>query len=188
MAQRAYKRSAALSNSTWYRGILSSEMAGTVDNDGAFDAVLSRIRSGTEPPPHVHSREDEFFYVFSGEVTFYVDGEVFQVTAGECMFLPRQKPHAFLITSAEAHLFVFLSPGGFFGAINKMNVPARRMEIPADRDTVTYANADLADTIKVFERYGVRLLTPEEIEAEMPRYPVGVDAEAARETVYTSRL
>jgi hypothetical protein len=46
------------------------------------------------------------------------------------------------------------------------------MEVPADVDTVTYANADLTETINVFEQYGVRLLTPDEISKEMPDYPL----------------
>lgn len=169
---RAYKRSAALSNSTWYKGILTSQMAGSAENGGAFDLVIAKMRRGTEPPPHVHSREDEFFYILSGEMKVYGDGEVFQVTAGECMFLPRGKSHAWLITSDEVHLIAVITPGGFFDAINKMNAPAERMEVPADADIVTYANADLTETIKVFEQYGVRLLSPDEIRAEMPQYPL----------------
>ena len=171
---RAYKRSPALPNSTWYKGILCSQMAGPADNNGAFDTVISRMRRGTEPPPHVHSREDEFFYMLSGEMTVYVDGEVFQLTAGECMYLPRRKPHAFLITSDEVHSVVTITPGGFFDAINKMNVPAERMDIPTDDDIVTYANADLTETMKVFEQYGVRFLTADEIHAAMPQYPAQV--------------
>jgi mannose-6-phosphate isomerase-like protein (cupin superfamily) len=89
---RAYKRSPALTNSTWYKGNLVSQMAGPADNNGAFDLIIVKMRRGNEPPPHVHSREDEFFYVLSGEMKVYVDGEVFSVTAGECMFLPRRKP------------------------------------------------------------------------------------------------
>ena len=169
---RAYKRSPALSNSTWYKGILTSQMAGTADNGGAFDLVIAKMRRGTEPPPHVHSREDELFYILSGEMKVYADGEVFQVTAGECMFLPRGKSHAWLITSDEVHLIAVITPGGFFDAINKMNAPAERMEVPADADIVTYANADLTETIKVFEQYGIRLLSPDEIRAEMPQYPL----------------
>ena len=46
------------------------------------------------------------------------------------------------------------------------------MEVPAGLDTVTYANAELTETIKVFQRYGVRLLTAEEIRTEMPEYPL----------------
>ena len=45
------------------------------------------------------------------------------------------------------------------------------MEVPSDGDTLTYANADLTHTIKVFEKYGLRLLTPDEIRAQMPEYP-----------------
>jgi len=86
----------------WYKGILTSQMAGTADNGGAFDLVIAKMRRGTEPQPHVHSREDEFFYILSGEMKVYADGEVFQVTAGECMFLPRGKSHAWLITSDES--------------------------------------------------------------------------------------
>jgi len=37
--------------------------------------------------------------------------------------------------------------------------------------TLTYANADLGETIEVHEQYGVPLLTPEEIRTEMPKYP-----------------
>jgi mannose-6-phosphate isomerase-like protein (cupin superfamily) len=169
---RAYKRSPELSNSTWYKGILSSHMAETADNNGAFDIIIGKLRRGTEPPPHVHSREDEFFYVISGEIRFYVDGEVFQVTAGECMFLPRRKPHAFLITSEEIHVITFIVPGGFSDAISKMNAPAERMDVPTDVDTVTYANADLTETIKVFQQHGIRLLTADEIRTEMPEYPL----------------
>ena len=146
-------------------------MAGPTDNNGAFDIIIGKMRRGNEPPPHVHSREDEFFYVFSGEMKVYVDGEVLSVTAGECMSLPRRKPHAFLITSEEIRNIVFITPGGFFDAVNKMNAPAERMDLPTGVDIVTYANADLTDTIKVFEQYGVRFLTPDEIRTEMPQYP-----------------
>jgi mannose-6-phosphate isomerase-like protein (cupin superfamily) len=170
---RAYKRSPGLSNSTWYKGLLVSQMAGTADNNGAFDLVISKMRAGTEPPPHVHSREDEFMYIFSGEMRFYVDREVFPVTAGECMFLPRQKPHAFLVASEEVHGMSLITPGGFLDAINKMNVPAEQMEVPTDTDVETYANADLTQTIKVFEKYGIRFLSPQEIRREMPEYPLG---------------
>jgi mannose-6-phosphate isomerase-like protein (cupin superfamily) len=78
---RAYKRSPALSNSTWYKGILASQMA-----------APAKIKRGTEPPPHVHSREDEFLYLFSGEIKVYVDGKVFTAKDGECEFFLAEVP------------------------------------------------------------------------------------------------
>jgi mannose-6-phosphate isomerase-like protein (cupin superfamily) len=169
-ALKAYKRSPALSNSTWYKGILTSEMAGTADNNGAFDFNIIKMRRGTEPPPHVHAREDELFYLLSGNMNIYVDGEVFSLTAGECMFLPRLTPHAFRVTSEEMHTLAFLTPGGFLEAINKMNAPAKRMEVPSDADIPTYANSDLIETAELLEKYGVRFLTADEIRAVMPKY------------------
>src|SRR5262249_50824030 len=115
----AYKRTPALENSTWYKGILVSQMAGTSDNDGAFDFVVGKMRRGTEPPPHVQSREHEVFYILSGEVNVYVDRKVFRVSAGEFMFLPRGVPHAFLLESDEVHQLTFVAPGGFFDAVNQ---------------------------------------------------------------------
>ena len=153
-------------------GNLVSQMAGPADNNRAFDFIIFKMRRGNEPPPHVHSREDEFFYVLAGEMKVYVESEVFVVTAGECMFLPRGKPHAFLLTSDELHNIALITPGGFLDAVNRMNAPAERMEVPTDIDTMTYANADLTDTIKVFEQYGVRFLTADEIRAAMPKYAI----------------
>ena len=177
-ALKAYKRSPALSNSTWYKGVLVSEMAGSLDNDGAFNLAIVKMRRGSEPPPHVHSREHEFFYLLSGEMKFFVGGEVFTMRAGECMFLPCRVPHGFLVTSEEAHQMLFTAPGGFLDAINKMNVPAERMEVPAEADAVIYAEADLTETIKVFEQHGIRFLTADQIRTEMPQYPLSGDVSA----------
>jgi quercetin dioxygenase-like cupin family protein len=169
---KAYKRSPELANSTWYKGILTSQMAGASDNNGEFDVSVIKMRRGTEPPPHVHAREDEMFYILSGEMRVYVESEVFQLTAGEYMFLPRGKAHAFSITSDEGHWICFITPGGFFEAVGKMDVPAEKMEVPSDADTATYANADLTETIKMFEQYGLQFLTADEIRTVMPQYPL----------------
>jgi quercetin dioxygenase-like cupin family protein len=168
--QKAYKRSPSLDNSTWYKGILVSQLAGEADTDGAFDLVVSKMRRGTEPPPHLHSREDEFFYVLDGNLDIYTEGQVLGISAGECAFLPKGKPHAFLIQSAEINVLVLMTPGGFLNAVNKMNAPAEKMELPSD-DALTYATADLTETMKIFEKYGVRLLSPEEIAQQMPQFP-----------------
>src|SRR5215469_6258457 len=44
---KAYKRSPALTNSTWYKGMLHSQMAGTADNNGAFDFVIRPLPVST---------------------------------------------------------------------------------------------------------------------------------------------
>jgi quercetin dioxygenase-like cupin family protein len=148
---------------------LISQLAGNSDTDGAFDLVESRMKKGTEPPPHIHEREDELFYILSGEIKVFADGQVFSVGAGESVFLPKNVPHAYLIQSDVCRVLALMTPGGFLNAINKMNAPARTMDIPSDMET--YATADLIATMAVFIKYGVRILSPDEIAKELPAYP-----------------
>ena len=62
---------------------------GLSDTGGALDIVVSKMRKGTEPPPHVHESDDEFFYILSGSIRLCTGGQVFEVAADESMFLPK---------------------------------------------------------------------------------------------------
>jgi hypothetical protein len=64
-----------------------------------------------------------------------------------------------------------VTPGGFMNAVNQMNERAQKMEIPSD-DVLTYANMDLTKTMEIFEKYGVHILSPEEIAEQMPEFPL----------------
>jgi mannose-6-phosphate isomerase-like protein (cupin superfamily) len=95
----AFKRAPALGLSQWENGNLTTNLAEKKDTNGAFFLVEAMLAPGTEPPPHVHTREDELFYVIEGEFDVYVGNEAFKVKTGECVFLPRFRPHAFVIRS-----------------------------------------------------------------------------------------
>ncbi|ADV83230.1 cupin domain-containing protein [Terriglobus saanensis] len=168
---KAFKRAPSVENSKWYKGILITQLASEKETGGDYDLTVTYARRGTEPPPHVHSRENEFFYVLEGELTAYVGKEIFQVEAGAGLFMPRGVPHAVRSKSPETRLLVLITPGGFMHAINEMAAPAEKLEIPAD-DAVTYASGNLENTMKIFEKYGIHLLMPEEIAQEMPAYPM----------------
>lgn len=60
---KAFKRAPSLGLSKWENGNLTTNLAEKKDTNGAFFLVEAMLAPGTEPPPHVHSREDEFFYV-----------------------------------------------------------------------------------------------------------------------------
>ena len=98
----------------------------------------------------------------------FANGQVLTVAAGECVFLPKKVPHAYLIETDECHVLALMTPGGFLHAINKMTPPARSMHNPSDMET--YATADLTDTMAVFIKYGVRMLSPAEIADLLPAY------------------
>src|SRR3984885_15070651 len=168
---KAFKRAPSVEMSTWYKGILISNLATEQDTGGAFEFVVTKMREGTEPPPHVHEREHEMFYVLEGMIDVYVGDKCFRAAAGECVFLPKRKAHAFKIHSSEVHLLVFMTPGGFMNASATMAIPAQSLVIPPD-DEITYATVDLYETIRAFEKCGVRFLAPEEIALELPAFPL----------------
>jgi quercetin dioxygenase-like cupin family protein len=80
---KAFKRAPSVEMSTWYKGILISSLATEQDTGGAFEFVVTRMKKGTEPPPHVHEREHEMFYVLEGMIDVYVGDECFRAAAFE---------------------------------------------------------------------------------------------------------
>lgn len=68
---------------------------------------------GVEPPLHVHSNEDEWYYVLDGEVSFHVGDQVHRGAPGSFVFLPRGIPHTFTIESDSARMLLVNAPGGF---------------------------------------------------------------------------
>jgi quercetin dioxygenase-like cupin family protein len=66
------------------------------------------------PPLHVHSREDEWFYVLHGELVFEIDGARHTVHAGGSVFLRRGVVHRYQnYTDTDAQLLIVTTPGDF---------------------------------------------------------------------------
>jgi mannose-6-phosphate isomerase-like protein (cupin superfamily)/biotin operon repressor len=144
-------------------------LAETKDTNGAFLLVQGTLVPGTEPPPHVHSREDELFYVLDGEFDVYVGEEVFRVKTRQCAFLPKLMPHAFIIRSPRIRLLTLVTPAGLEEVFRDMSTPAKKLEAPSE--ALTYSQADLNQTVQRFTEYGVRILSPEDAAYQLPQYP-----------------
>lgn len=113
---------------------------------GMFESVAP-ARSG--PPRHVHHREDEIFYILSGDVLFWLEGESAIKGPGEVVFVARGREHTFQVVSDRpARMLTLLTPGGFEGFFGEMARNGYR--IPEDMKEVT----------AVGERYGVRFTGP----------------------------
>jgi quercetin dioxygenase-like cupin family protein len=93
---------------TWFTSSITIKASAT--DVGAVEAVLQQ---GDEPPLHVHSREDEWFYVLEGEVTFYVGDETYRGAPGAFVSFPRGIAHTFAVETPSARFLVLNTPGGF---------------------------------------------------------------------------
>src|SRR5499425_578647 len=125
---KAYKRSTSLETSRWYMASLTTDLADKKDTNGAFCLVEATLAPGNEPPPHMHTREDELFYVLEGEFDVCVGKEAFKVVREECIFLPRFEPHAFVIRSPRLRLLTLFTPGGLEEVFRIKSSPAQSLD------------------------------------------------------------
>ena len=63
-------------------GGLYDILAGGDETGGLHALVETTLPPDNGPPPHAHAREDEVFYVLSGEITFTVGGREHVASAG----------------------------------------------------------------------------------------------------------
>lgn len=92
------------------------------------------VPPGAGAPPHTHTREDEAFYVLSGDVLFELEDPAnpLRLGPGGFLFAPRNRRHAFRNTGAvAAHLLVFAIPGAgldrMFAAFDAASKDAAQM-------------------------------------------------------------
>ena len=72
------------------------------------------VPSHSGPPLHVHHREDETYYVLSGEFLLEVGGQKYSLPQSSTIFAPREIPHRWAnVATADAKLILVCTPGGF---------------------------------------------------------------------------
>lgn len=94
--------------SVWFLGNYMEYHLEDEASTGYGAVVECWIRRGEEPPLHIHTFEDELFYVLEGDVTFYVGDDVLAATAGSSVFLPRRVPHSFSVSKESGHAKLLL--------------------------------------------------------------------------------
>jgi quercetin dioxygenase-like cupin family protein len=119
-----------LERSIWYNGSLMTFLATAEDTQGRFALIEAVSRKGNAPPPHIHHREDETFYVLEGEITVSVGDRTIKAKAGTMVFLPRGIVHSFTIDSEQLRALVLATPGGLEGWFKEFSVPAAAMTLP----------------------------------------------------------
>ncbi|MCC6145252.1 MAG: cupin domain-containing protein [Candidatus Hydrogenedentes bacterium] len=83
---------------------------------GRFSLVQIECPPGSGPPLHVHSREDEMFYVLKGRLEIRCGSDTLIAEAGDTAVLPVGVPHTFRNCGNEvAEVLVTMVPGGFEG-------------------------------------------------------------------------
>jgi quercetin dioxygenase-like cupin family protein len=77
---------------------------------GRFD-----VARGEAPPYHLHTREDEVFMLIKGTALVWYAEQEMELAEGGIVFLPKNIPHAYRITSERADLLMINTPAGIEG-------------------------------------------------------------------------
>lgn len=138
-------------------GDLYTFLATGEQTGGAYCLADSIVTPGGGPPPHLHTREEESFYVVEGEITFQVNGEPIVATPGTFVQVPRGVPHAFRNnTSKPARMLIQCTPAGFENFMMEFaSEVSGRTAAP-----IPPSPAEIQKLIEVAPKYGIQLLPP----------------------------
>ena len=114
----------------WFLGALCTIKSSAETTGGRVAVTENWALRGHGSPLHVHHQEDEWFYVFSGELTFLVDGQVITATEGSFVYGPRDVPHTFTVSSEEARFLLVVEPAGLEDFIRVLSEPAQTLTLP----------------------------------------------------------
>jgi quercetin dioxygenase-like cupin family protein len=126
------------------------------DTGGTFGLAVTTVDPEGGVPPHVHTREDETFYILEGRFAALVGGRAIEAGPGDTIFAPRNVPHTWrCVSAAGGKLLVMLTPAANFEAFaiemaQRASDPQADMSDPAKR----------AEFMALCERYGITMLPP----------------------------
>jgi mannose-6-phosphate isomerase-like protein (cupin superfamily) len=120
----------------WILGDQVTAKLGPQHTGGSFSVAEITAAPGGGPPPHVHSREDEMFFVLEGMFSFFLKDRTYRGGPGACVYLPKGIPHTFKNVGDTSGKFLALAaPTGFekfAAAVASKTRPTSREIDPAD--------------------------------------------------------
>lgn len=132
-------------------------MATSEDTNGKYAMWEAIVPPGGGPPPHVHSREEESFYILEGEITFQIGEERVVATAGMFANMPVGTPHSFKNESSQpAKMIISIAPAGLEEMFFEFGVPlpeGSTSALPPTKD-------EIEKLLKTAPKYGIEIRVP----------------------------
>ena len=127
------------------------------DTDGKYALWEAIVPPGGGPPPHVHSREEEGFYVLEGEVTLQLGNQRLVATPGMFVNMPVGTPHSFTNESSRpARMIISVAPAGLERMFFEFGVPLAEGATAALPPT----KEEIEKLLAVAPKYGIEIRLP----------------------------
>ncbi|HBN76154.1 MAG TPA: cupin domain-containing protein [Planctomycetaceae bacterium] len=132
-------------------------MATSEDTNGKYAMWEAIVPPGGGPPPHVHSREEESFYILEGEITFQIGEERVVATIGMFANMPVGTPHSFKNESSQpAKMLISIAPAGLEKMFFEFGVPlseGSNSAMPPTKD-------EIEKLLTIAPDYGIEISVP----------------------------
>jgi len=124
------------------------------ESGGAYFAMEALVPPGGGPPLHIHTREDETFYLLDGELEFVLGDETVVAGPGDFVNVPRGTEHRFENTGREtARMILTFTPSGiehwFEETLERAPNAVTPADVPDNVDEVA------ARYVEAAPRYGI---------------------------------
>ena len=143
----------------WVADELMTFKASGEDTGGAYSLTDSIVPPQGGPPPHLHHREDEAFWVLERELEILVGENTFRAGAGSFVHLPKGVLHSFQnVGTGPARFLTLIVPAGlekFFEEVGKAGTEDPSSPPP-------FGEEDIDKLLAVAPKYGVEIPPPPE--------------------------
>lgn len=119
-----------LERSRWFGPNLLTFLTTAEETGGAFTLIKCVMRRGFEPPMHVHTKEEESYFILEGEVMYDAGDKKIHARPGDFVQLKRSVPHRFSMITETATFLLIITPSGFEEMFFQFSQPAQALELP----------------------------------------------------------
>jgi quercetin dioxygenase-like cupin family protein len=108
-----FHRPSGTGRTYWGPGDLYTFLVTGAESGGAYFAMEALVPTGGGPPLHIHTNENETFYVLEGQCTFQLGDETIVAGPGDFVNIPRQAVHCFRNDGADpVRMILTFTPAG----------------------------------------------------------------------------